>query len=227
MSPAAVTMGAVTLSRSQSRRTESDATATVISITTIDERNPPITEITTKSAIEIVFSRPNATEMTLASTASTSEIDSDIEIDAARFWPTTVSRRRRELEGAGVDRGAEAATERTEHVAAHADGGGHEHEQARKRFEGAGDRAERQAGEKVTTRTDAGARRSPRGRRRHPSATARESARTTARHERSIGTRRFVHFSLHTERTSVTVPCRSRWQPSVAHGELVADPHGS
>ncbi len=94
MSPAAVTIGAATLSRSQSRRTEIDATATVIAITTIDERNPPTTEITTKSAIEIVFSRPKPTEITLARIASTSEIESDSEIDAARFWPRTVSGRR-------------------------------------------------------------------------------------------------------------------------------------
>ena len=62
-------------------------------ITTIDERKPPITEITTKSTSEIVFSRPKATEMALARTARTSDTDNDIEIDAARFWPTSVSRR--------------------------------------------------------------------------------------------------------------------------------------
>ena len=93
MSPAAVTMGDVTLSRSQLRRTLRVATPTVMPITTIDERKPPITEITTKSAIEMVFSSPNATEMALARIASTSDTDNDIEIDAARFWPTIVSRR--------------------------------------------------------------------------------------------------------------------------------------
>ena len=93
MSPAAVTIGAVTLSRSQLRRTPSWATTTVIPITTIDDRNPPITEITTKSATEIVFSRPNATQIALARNASTSDTDSDIDSDAARFWPTSVSRR--------------------------------------------------------------------------------------------------------------------------------------
>src|SRR4029078_6803298 len=50
MSPAAVTMGADTLSRSHPRRTLSVATPTVIPMTTIDEGTPPITEITTKSA---------------------------------------------------------------------------------------------------------------------------------------------------------------------------------
>ena len=105
-------------------------------ITTIDDRNPPITEITTKSAIEIVFSRPNATQIALARNASTSDTDSDIDIDAARFWPTSVSRRRRHAEGTGVDRGAEPAAERAEHVAAHADGGGDEDEEAGKAIRG-------------------------------------------------------------------------------------------
>ena len=85
MSPAAVTIGAVTLSRSQLRRTPSCATTTVMPITTIDDRNPPITEITTKSATEIVFSKPNATEIALARNASTSDTDSDIDSAAARF----------------------------------------------------------------------------------------------------------------------------------------------
>jgi len=44
--------------------------------------------------MEIVRSRPKPTEMTLARTARTSEIDSDIDSETARFWPTTVSRRR-------------------------------------------------------------------------------------------------------------------------------------
>ncbi len=94
MSPAAVTIGDVTLSRSQLRRTLSVATPTVIAITTIDDRNPPITEITTKSTIEIVFSSPKATHTALARNASTNEIDSDIDNEAARFCPTSVSMRR-------------------------------------------------------------------------------------------------------------------------------------
>ncbi len=85
MSPAAVTMGDVTLSRSQLRRTLSVATPTVMPITTIDDRNPPITEITTKSAIEMVFSRPNATEIAFARNARTSDTESDIDRAAARF----------------------------------------------------------------------------------------------------------------------------------------------
>ena len=132
MSPAAVTIGAVTLSRSQLRRTPSWATTTVMPITTIDDRKPPITEITTKSATEIVFSRPNATQIALARIASTSDTDSDIDSDAARFWPTSVSRRRRHAERTGVHRGAEAAAEGAEHVAPHADGGGDEDEEAGK-----------------------------------------------------------------------------------------------
>ena len=114
-------------------------------ITTIDERNPPITEITTKSATEIVFSRPKATEMALARNASTSDTDNDIEIDAARFWPTSVSRRadiRKVPVWTAVPR---RLPERAEHVAPHADGGGDEDEQTGEGFEGAGDRAERRA----------------------------------------------------------------------------------
>ena len=176
------------------RRTPScAATTTVMPITTIDERNPPITEITTKSATEIVFSRPKATEMALARTASTSDTDSDIEIDAARFWPTSVSRRRDMPEGAGVDSGAEAAAERAEHVAAHADGGGDEDEQTGEGFEGAGDRAERQPGDEVTARAEE-EREKPA---RTPAASERNSARKrakTARHDCNIGTRRLVHF---------------------------------
>ena len=60
----------------------------------------------------------------------------------------------RQPEGAGVDRGAEAAAQCTEHVAAHADGGGNEDEESGKLFERAGDRAERQPGEEVTARAD-------------------------------------------------------------------------
>ena len=85
MSPAAVTIGAATLSRSQPRRTLSAATPTVIASTTADDRTPPSTEITTKSAIEIVWSSPNPTDTVLASTARTTEIDSDSATAAARF----------------------------------------------------------------------------------------------------------------------------------------------
>ena len=53
MSPAAVTIGAATLSRSRLRRAQNAATATVITSTTIDEMIAPITEITMKSTIEI------------------------------------------------------------------------------------------------------------------------------------------------------------------------------
>ena len=60
----------------------------------------------------------------------------------------------RHAEGTGVDRSAEAAPERAEHVAAHADGGGDEDEEAGKGFERAGDRAERQPGNQVTARAE-------------------------------------------------------------------------
>ena len=94
MSPAAVTSGDWTLSRSKSKRTEIAVTTTTTSRTTTDDNIPPTTEITTKSAIEIEFATPNATETALASTARTSEIDSDNASDAATFWPTSVSSRR-------------------------------------------------------------------------------------------------------------------------------------
>ncbi len=53
-----------------------------------------MTEMTTKSATEMVFCRLKPTEIALASTARTSEIDSDSNSDAARFCPTRVSVRR-------------------------------------------------------------------------------------------------------------------------------------
>ena len=67
MSPAAVTSGGWTLSRSKSKRTEIAVDARPRRAerrptTTI----PPTTEITTKSAIEIVFATPNATETAFA-----------------------------------------------------------------------------------------------------------------------------------------------------------------
>jgi len=58
MSPAAVTIGAVTLSRVPVATDPDLGHKTVMPITTSDERKPPITEITTKSATEIVFSIP-------------------------------------------------------------------------------------------------------------------------------------------------------------------------
>ena len=53
MSPAAVTIGAATLSRSRLRLAQNAATATVSTSTTTDERIAPITEMTMKSTIEI------------------------------------------------------------------------------------------------------------------------------------------------------------------------------
>ena len=130
MSPDAVTIGPATLSRSQPRFALRCATPSVIASTKTDDRTAPITEITTKSAIEIVFCRLKPTAIALARTASTSEIDSDSASEATRFWPTRVSVRREQAIGAGVDRGAEPAAEGAEDVAAHADRGGHEDEQS-------------------------------------------------------------------------------------------------
>src|SRR5207237_5779472 len=69
MSPAAVTIGAATLSRSRSRFAQKAATTTVSTPTTIDEMTAPITEITMKSATEIVGVLTNAADTALASTA--------------------------------------------------------------------------------------------------------------------------------------------------------------
>src|SRR5829696_137362 len=76
-SPAAVTMGVETLSRSRSNRTQVVVTTITTIRTTTDDSMPPTTEMTTKSTIEIELATPNATETALASTASTSEMDSE------------------------------------------------------------------------------------------------------------------------------------------------------
>ena len=93
-SPAAVTIGVETLSRSRSKRTQAVVTTTTTSRTTIDDSMPPTTEMTTKSTIEIELATPNATETALASTASTSEMDSESASEATTFCPTSVSSRR-------------------------------------------------------------------------------------------------------------------------------------
>ena len=59
-----------------------------------------------------------------------------------------------QAEGAGVDGRAQPAPERPEDVAPHADGGGHEHQQAGQLLQGVGDGAEGQPGEQVTARRD-------------------------------------------------------------------------
>ncbi len=84
-SPAAVTIGAATLSRSQRRVAHCDATPIVIARTTIDESNAPTTATTMKSAIEIDGSTPNATAIDFASTASANDVDSDSTSAAAMF----------------------------------------------------------------------------------------------------------------------------------------------
>src|SRR4051812_8911085 len=94
MSPAAVTIGAATLSRSRLRRAQYAATATVSASTTIEEMMAPITDTTMKSTTEIVDVCRNASDITLASTASTAEIAIDDTSAAAMFWPTSVSIRR-------------------------------------------------------------------------------------------------------------------------------------
>ncbi len=207
MSPAAVTMGDVTLSRSQFRRTPRVATPTVMAITTIDERKPPITEITTKSAIEMVFSRPNATEIALARTASTNDTDNDIEIDAARFWPTTVSRRvdmRKVPVCTAVPSRLPSAPNTLPRMPMAAG--------TRTRRPG------RDSSVPVMEPSVSPARRSPpelmssaTKPARTPEASERSSARkraTTARHDCNIGTRRLVHF-LNSMDRDARLPCLS------------------
>ena len=53
-----------------------------------------------------------------------------------------------------MDERAEAAAERAEDVAPHADGGGDEHEEAGQAVERARDRAERQPGSEITDRAE-------------------------------------------------------------------------
>ncbi len=94
MSPAAVTSGAATLSMSHPRRTDIQATMRVRPSTNTEPRTPPTTEITRKSASEIVSPAPKADDTTLASTARAADTNSVRAMEASTFWPTTVSRRR-------------------------------------------------------------------------------------------------------------------------------------
>ena len=96
-----------------------------------------------------MFATPNASATALATTARTTEIDSDNASDAATFWPTSVSSRRDTRNVPVWIERAEAAAERPEDVAPHADGGRNEHEQTGQRLQGAGDGTERQAGDEV------------------------------------------------------------------------------
>ncbi len=85
MSPAAVTIGAATLSRSRLRRAQNAATATVSTSTTTDDRTAPITETTMKSAMEIDGPPINISHINLAKTASSAAVASDERIAADMF----------------------------------------------------------------------------------------------------------------------------------------------
>ena len=193
MSPAAVTIGAATLSRSQSRRTDSDRNRDG-DRHHHDRRQEP----TDHRDHDEVGDR----DRVLEAEPHRDHLGEDREHERDRERQR--DRRRevladdgvgstRQLEGPGVDRGAEPAAHRAEHVAAHADRGGNEHEQAGQRFEGSGDRPERQPGEEVTARAD-----QERDEARSDTGGVRAQQRAkramTARHERSMGTRGFVHF---------------------------------
>src|SRR2546423_10858653 len=84
-SPAAVTRGAATLSMSHPKRTEPAATPRVSARTTIDETTPPTTEMTTKSAMEMVCDKPNPTATAFANTASARDTENVNDNDASTF----------------------------------------------------------------------------------------------------------------------------------------------
>jgi hypothetical protein len=165
----------------------------VIAMTTIDDRNPPITEITTKSATEIVFSSPKPTAITLASTARTSEMESESESDAARFWPTTVSGRRESWNvpvWMAVLRRLPSAPNTLPRMPIAAGTSTRRPGRALRVpvMEPSVSPARRSPPELIRSATKPA---------RTPGASERKSARqraATTRHERSIGTRRFVHF---------------------------------
>ena len=68
--------------------------------------------------------------MTLATTAASSEMPSGQDAGGEDVLAEHGVATGREREGAGVDRRRDAVAEAAEDVAAHADGGRHEHEQA-------------------------------------------------------------------------------------------------
>ena len=83
-SPAAVTIGAATLSRSQRRCAHATRPLTVIASTTSDESSAPTTDTTMKSAIEIDV-WPKATAIALARTARANDVDNESTKAAATF----------------------------------------------------------------------------------------------------------------------------------------------
>ena len=83
-SPAAVTIGAATLSRSQRGVADCDATPMVIASTTIDDNSAPTTATTMKSTTEIDRTL-NATATAFARTASANDVDSERISAAAMF----------------------------------------------------------------------------------------------------------------------------------------------
>ena len=155
MSPAAVTIGAATLSRSRLRRAQNAATATVITSTTIDEMIAPITEIDHEVDDRDRRALLNsASDTTFASTASTAEIDSDSTIAAPTFWPNSVSIRRDTRNVPAWIWVPSRLPEPAEDVAAHPDRGRDQDEEARENGERVGDRGEREAGDEIAARGD-------------------------------------------------------------------------
>ena len=98
----------------------------------------------------IVFGTPKASAMPLATSASSSDTPNDSATDGDEVLADLVSRRRDSRNVAGGDERAEPAAERAEHVAAQADGGGDEDEEAGKLLEGPGDGAEDESGDETS-----------------------------------------------------------------------------
>jgi hypothetical protein len=93
MSPAAVTSGAATLSRSQPRRNATRDRRIVNPPTTTLESTPPMTEITMKSSIEML-SMPKTSENVSARTPRSSEMARVRTVTAKTFWYRMPSRSR-------------------------------------------------------------------------------------------------------------------------------------
>ena len=110
-SPAAVTIGAATLSRSQRRCAHCDATPIVIASTTSDDSSAPTTATTMKSTIEI----DRHVERDRDGLGEHRERERRREREHQRGGDVLTDRRvepARDAERAGVDEGAEPAAER-------------------------------------------------------------------------------------------------------------------
>ena len=156
MSPAAVTIGAATLSRSRlrSRAERGDGDRDHEH----DDRRDDRADHRDDHEVDDRDRRrrcTNAADTALASTASTAEIDSESRIAAADVLPEQRCRPRRDTRNVPawicVPRRLPSAAE---DVAAHPDRGRDQDEQSRERGERVGDRGEREAGDEIAARRD-------------------------------------------------------------------------